>query len=51
VTLHEGELPAGPHSVTWDGRTRDGSMAASGTYWYQLRTPDGQTSRSMVLLK
>jgi hypothetical protein len=51
VTLYRGELPAGPHSVTWDGRTSDGSPAASGTYWYQLRTPDGQTSRSMVLLK
>jgi hypothetical protein len=51
VTLHSGELPAGPHAVTWDGRTSDGSAAASGTYWYQLRTPDGHTSRSMVLLK
>jgi hypothetical protein len=51
ATLYRGELPAGPHSVTWDGRTSDGSPAASGTYWYQLRTPDGQTSRSMVLLK
>ena len=50
-TLFEGELPAGPHTVVWDGRTNDGGMAASGTYWYQLRTPDGQTSRSMVLLK
>jgi len=51
ATLLKGELPAGPHTVTWDGRTSDGSMAASGTYWYQLRTPDGHTSRSMVLLK
>jgi hypothetical protein len=51
VTLHDGVLPAGPHSITWDGRTSDGTMAASGTYWYLLRTADGQTSRSMVLLK
>jgi hypothetical protein len=51
VTLHKGFLPAGPHSLTWDGRTQDGSVAASGTYWYALRTPDGQSSRSMVLLK
>ncbi|MBN2565213.1 MAG: hypothetical protein JXB46_05840 [Candidatus Eisenbacteria bacterium] len=49
--LHSGVLAAGPHSLTWDGRTNDGSVAASGTYWYLLRTPDGQTSRSMVLLK
>jgi hypothetical protein len=51
VTLHDGVLPAGPHAVTWDGRTADGSMAASGTYWYLVSTPDGQSSRSMVLLK
>jgi hypothetical protein len=51
VTLHEGVLQAGPHSLTWDGRTSDGSLAASGTYWYMLRTADGQTARSMVLLK
>lgn len=51
VTLHKGVLPAGPHSLMWDGRTSDGNMAASGTYWYLLRTADGQTARSMVLLK
>jgi hypothetical protein len=51
VTLHKGVLPAGPHALTWDGRTSDGSMAASGTYWYLLRTPEGDSSRSMVLLK
>jgi hypothetical protein len=51
VTLQKGELPAGPHTLTWDGRTSSGDMAASGAYWYLLRTPDGQTSRSMILLK
>jgi len=51
VTLHEGELPAGPHSIVWDGRTGDGAMAASGTYWYRLRTPAGESTRSMILLK
>jgi len=51
ATLYRGELPAGPHSLTWNGRTNDGGMAASGVYWYQLRTQDGQTARSMILLK
>ena len=41
----------GPHALTWDGRTSDGSIAASGTYWYMLRTAEGETARSMVLLK
>jgi hypothetical protein len=50
-TLFRGELDAGPHTLTWDGRTSDGSEAASGVYWYVLRTDGSQTSRSMVLLK
>ena len=51
ATLFQGVLPAGPHSLTWDGKTADGKTAASGIYWYMLRTADGQTARSMVLLK
>lgn len=51
TTLLSQELDPGPHSVTWDGRTADGRRAASGTYWYVLRTPRGEASRSMVLLK
>ena len=51
ATLHSGELDAGPHAITWNGRNDGGSAVASGTYWYMLRTADGQTSRSMVLLK
>ena len=51
ATLHEGELAAGPHAIQWDGRTSDGSVAASGTYWYELRTPGGRIAKSMLLLK
>ncbi|MBD3367234.1 MAG: T9SS type A sorting domain-containing protein [Candidatus Eisenbacteria bacterium] len=51
ATLHDGELDAGPHTIEWNGRTSDGTMAASGTYWYQLRTPAGESTRSMILLK
>jgi flagellar hook assembly protein FlgD len=50
-TLHSGVLSAGPHSLTWDGTMNDGSTAASGVYWYKLSTPDGESARSMVLLK
>jgi hypothetical protein len=51
ATLHSGMLPAGPHSLTWDGTANDGTVAASGVYWYKLSTPEGESSRSMVLLK
>ena len=49
--LHRGTLDAGPHSVEWDGTTSSGELAASGTYWYVVRTPAGEAARSMVLLK
>jgi hypothetical protein len=49
--LHSGVLGAGPHSVSWDGKTSSGGVAASGTYWYVVRTPEGKAARSMVLLK
>ena len=46
VTLLEGELPAGNHSVTWDA-----SDVSSGIYYYRL-TADNQSSiKRMTLLK
>ncbi len=51
TTLHGGVLDAGPHSVVWNGKPAGGAVASSGTYWYVVRTPEGEASRSMVLLK
>jgi len=51
ATLFSGQLGIGPHSVRWDGRTASGKLAASGVYWYELRTSQGKLSRSMVLMK
>ena len=50
-TLVSGPYEAGVHGVTWDGRTADGKAAAAGMYFYVLRTPAGQTSRSMSLVR
>ncbi len=49
--LQAKRLGAGPHTVKWDGITASGRQAASGVYYYVLRTSLGQESRSMVLLK
>ena len=35
----------------WDGRNNDGEQVASGTYFYQLITPDSTATRKMVILK
>lgn len=51
TTLVSGDLPAGRHSVIWNGTNDTGELVASGVYRYVLNTSDGRTSRSMVLLK
>jgi len=51
TTLHSGGLDAGPHHVTWTGRSADGAPVATGHYRYVLTTPAGRVSRGMVLLK
>ncbi|MAE70068.1 MAG: hypothetical protein CME06_06325 [Gemmatimonadetes bacterium] len=50
-TLHQGVLPAGRHSVRWDGKSEGGLALASGVYIYRLETPEEIVTRRMVLLK
>ncbi len=50
-TLHHGPMSEGDHYVNWNGTTTSGSAAPAGHYSYVLRTADGQTSRSMILVK
>ncbi len=49
--LVEGTRPAGLYSVTWDGRDRTGSLAASGVYLYRLTTSAGIETRKMMLVR
>ncbi|MFH1502068.1 MAG: lamin tail domain-containing protein [Candidatus Eisenbacteria bacterium] len=51
ATLVEGNLPAGPYSVEWNGRTDGGEKVASGVYFYRLSAGEKETSKKMVLLK
>ena len=51
AALVDGQLGAGPRTVTWDGRSDAGQALASGTYFYRLTTDDGTTARKMTLLK
>jgi hypothetical protein len=48
-TLVQGSLPAGPHSVRWDGRDDRGRVVASGIYTVQL-TADGRVRRQKAVL-
>jgi hypothetical protein len=47
---HGQPLPAGPQSVTWDGRRDDGRNAPAGVYWVWLRSADGSDRRRIVKL-
>ncbi len=50
-TLVSGDLSAGTHQVTFDGRSNSGSILSSGVYFYRLETADFVKSRKMMLLK
>ncbi|MBN1824737.1 MAG: T9SS type A sorting domain-containing protein [Candidatus Eisenbacteria bacterium] len=51
-TLIGGEsLPAGGHSVRWDGSDDSGRDAASGVYYYRLTSGERTETRRMVLIR
>ena len=50
-TLTEGKQPAGPHAVVWDGRDGEGSIVATGTYFYELVTEGGNQTRKAIRLE
>jgi hypothetical protein len=43
--IFQGELGAGSHVMSWDGRGFDGAAVGSGVYFFRIET--GQVSRSM----
>ena len=50
--LVDGQLPAGPGQVVWNGTDANGRTVASGVYFAQLVTDDGTVARQrLVLLK
>lgn len=50
-TLLNGALPAGSHQIEWDGQSRATGGAASGIYFYRLRSNAGVLTKKMVLLR
>ncbi len=49
--LFTGNMPAGRHEVTWDGRNSNGSSVSSGTYFYQVKFNNRNIVKKMNLLK
>jgi len=50
ATLASGTFAAGSHSVTWDGRDRDGNRVARGVYVYRLRAGGITRVHRLVLM-
>jgi len=50
-TVIDRALPAGFHTVRWEGRDEQGRSAASGVYFYELRAGAFMDRRRMVLLR
>ncbi|MGH7456984.1 MAG: FlgD immunoglobulin-like domain containing protein, partial [bacterium] len=50
-TLVDGELAAGEHIISWDGRDQQGRSAASGVYFYELQVGNKVERRKMTLIR
>ena len=50
-TLVNEILPAGEHTIIWNGRDSNGKPVGSGIYFYKLKAGDFQRVRKMILLK
>jgi hypothetical protein len=50
-TLVDRTMEPGRHSVTWNGIDDNGRMAASGVYFYRLKTGRFSATRKLVLLR
>lgn len=42
---------SGVHTITWDGRDEKGVKVASGVYFYQMKTPDYQATRTLHIVR
>jgi hypothetical protein len=51
ATLFEGDMKAGPHVISWDGKDDRGRPVASGVYFCRLEACGGVFTRTMVLVR
>lgn len=49
--LADGIFPAGEHVLFWDGKGKDGGSAASGIYFYRLRSGSFSQTRKVIRIR
>jgi hypothetical protein len=50
-TISMESIPAGQHSIVWQGNDNGGKSVASGVYFYKMKTNDYTLTKKMILLK
>jgi len=51
-TLVNSEMPAGTHSIVWNGRDMKNKAVATGVYFYRISSPkEGSKTKKMMLMK
>lgn len=50
-TLMDTEMPAGTHSVNWDGTDARGQQVGSGVFFYRMKTPEYEETKKMMMIK
>jgi len=50
-TLLNKQVPAGYHTVDWNGTNQTGTSVASGLYLYRLRTSSAIRVKKMMLIR
>ena len=50
-TLINEVIPAGEHSVVWNGRDSNGKRVSSGIYFYKLEAGNHEETKKMILMK
>ncbi|MEZ4647777.1 MAG: FlgD immunoglobulin-like domain containing protein [Candidatus Eisenbacteria bacterium] len=51
VSLVDGGAQAGTHVTNWDGRGEDGRLVPSGMYFLRLTGTEGETTRSVLVVR
>ncbi len=51
TTLVSEDMPAGNHTVTWDGRNSRGGAVSSGVYFYRIQAENFVETKKMMMLK
>ena len=51
ATLTNGQVPAGTHEVSWDGRNQLGQIMSSGVYYYRIDAGEFHQVKRMLFIK